>query len=155
MKIYVGCALTHASDEFCFQVEKLKRIIARQHEVLEFLGTTAGTPTDVYRQDIRENASNCELFLGICDLPSIGLGYELSYAIEKRGIPVLAVAHRNAHITRLILGIDKPSYTFGRYEDICRDVPLMIEDVIHKMLFMQHHRELTPEELETAFDVVI
>lgn len=136
MKLYVGCALTHAPEEFQFKVEELKRLLAARCEVLEFLGTVKGTPRDVYRQDIQEHTSTCDMLLAICDYPAIGLGYELAYAVEKRGIPVLAVAHKDAKVSRLVLGIDRLGYTFARYQDLCRDVPLLLDDKMGALLEM-------------------
>jgi hypothetical protein len=117
-KIYVGCALTQAPQEFRDSVESLKDALREEFEILDFIGLVGGTATDVYHYDIHHCTAKCEMFLAICDFPSIGLGYELSFAIEKRGIKTLAVAHKDAKITRLVLGIDAPRFEFRRYEDI-------------------------------------
>ncbi len=137
MKLYVGCALTQAPEGFLFDVQELKKRLAREYEVLEFLGTVAGTAQDVYRQDIKEHATNCDLLLAICDYPAMGVGYEMSYVIEKRGTPTLAVAHENAQVSRLVLGIDNPCYTFARYRDMLRDVPRLLKDKIESVAFDQ------------------
>ncbi|HVU80093.1 MAG TPA: hypothetical protein VHD37_01880 [Candidatus Paceibacterota bacterium] len=115
----------------------MKRRIALSHEVLEFLGTVIGTPQDVYRQDIKEHASQCDLLLAICDYPAVGVGYEMAYAIEKRGIPTLAVAHEKAQVSRLVIGIDHPCYTFARYQNMLRDVPRLLEEKIESVAFDQ------------------
>ena len=117
-KIYIGCSLTHATPEFRQSVEDLKDSLRGDYEIFDFLGLTDGTVQDVYNRDIHECVANCDLFVAICDHPSLGLGYELATAVEKLDKPVLAVAHTDAHITRLVLGITSPKYSFERYEDI-------------------------------------
>jgi hypothetical protein len=126
-KLYIGCSLTQASPEFVEQVEDLKSTLRKDHEVFDFLGLTAGTANDVYRWDIQRCVGQCTLFVAICDHPSIGLGYELGTAVELHHKPTLAVAHEDAKVTRLILGIDDPNFTIERYNDLCQDVPQMVE----------------------------
>jgi hypothetical protein len=116
--IYVGCSLTQAPVEFRDAVERLKVELKKEFEVLDFLGLVAGEAVDVYRYDIGHCVGTCELFVAICDYPSIGLGYEMATAIEKHGKRVLAVAHRDAKISRLVLGIDKPKYLFRQYDNL-------------------------------------
>jgi len=120
-KVYVGCALSHAPQEFKDKVEALKKRLNGFCEVLEFLGTTAGTPRDVYNHDINDCVKESDLIVAICDFPSTGLGYEIATQLEDRGMPVLAVAHKNSKVTRLIQDIGKPHYEFlryGKFEDI-------------------------------------
>lgn len=118
LKLYIGCSLTHAPEEFKSSVEDLKTRLKAQFEVLEFIGLVNGTPTDVYHHDVQTCVGTCDLFVAICDFPSLGLGYELGTAIEKLHKPVLAVAHRDAHITRLVIGIDAPGFKFKRYDEM-------------------------------------
>lgn len=115
--LYVGCALTHATEEFKQSVQVLKDRLKEVCNVLEFIGLIDGTEQDVYNHDINVCVRGCDLFVGICDMASIGLGYELSVQIEDRKMPALAVAHTNSKVTRLVLGIDKPHFEFQRYKD--------------------------------------
>ncbi len=112
-KLYVGCSLTHAPKAFREDVAVFKNSLKTTYDVLEFVGLEAGTPADVYRHDT-ECVRSCDLFIALCDFPSIGLGYELGLATEL-GKPVIAAAHRDAKVTRLVLGIQNPNYTFLRY----------------------------------------
>lgn len=117
IKIYVGCAILHASDEFKESVYKLKDSLREDYEILDFLGE--GTdPHDVYHNDIKKCVASCDLLLGICDYASLGLGYELASAVEAYNKPVLAVAHRNANVSHLIQGIDSPLFSFERYNNL-------------------------------------
>jgi hypothetical protein len=115
LKLYIGCSLTHAPEEFKSSVEDLKTKLKTDFEVLEFIGLVNGTPTDVYHHDVQTCVGTCDLFVAICDFPSLGLGYELGTAVEKLHKPVLAVAQKDAHITRLVIGIDAPGFEFKRY----------------------------------------
>lgn len=124
-KIYVGCALTQATDEFRHSVEALKTTLKQYCEVYDFVGLVKGNATDVYRWDIHHCIANCDLIVAICDYPSIGLGYELGTAIEKLHKPVLAFAHKDAPLSRLLIGIDQPSFTLTRYEKLSEIVPLI------------------------------
>lgn len=115
MKVYVGCSLTQSPDDFKRDVGALKDALRSEYEVMDFVGTTAGTPRDVYLWDIHECVAACDAFIAVCDHPSIGLGYELSVAVEKLGKPTLALAHSGATVSRMVLGIEQPHYRFERY----------------------------------------
>lgn len=130
--IYVGCALTQASQEFKEEVEEYKRSLRDVgYEVLNFIGLEKGTDVDVYRWDIKHCVRTCDIFVGICDYPSIGLGVELNEA-TRLGKEVLAVAHTESEVTRLILGAakDEPNIHFARYTSLSDTLPL-IEDLLH------------------------
>jgi hypothetical protein len=115
--IYVGCALTHATEEFKRDVQALKERLKEVCHVLEFIGLVDGTAQDVYNHDINVCVRGCDLFIAICDQASIGLGYELAVQVEDRKLPALAVAHVDARVTRLVLGINQPNFEFKQYID--------------------------------------
>lgn len=131
-KIYVGCSLTHASEEFRQSVEVVKNELRNHKTILDFLGLEAGTEENVYLHDI-ENVKACDLFVAICDHPSLGLGYELATAVEKYGKPTLAVAHADTKVTRMILGINHPQFSFKRYTHIS-EIPALVEEKIATIL---------------------
>jgi len=124
-KVYVGCSLTKASEEFKAGVEELKAALRAQgYEVFDFVGLVKGTPKDVYEWDIKHCVGEADAVVGICDEPSIGLGYELCEA-TRLGKPVLAVAHEDNKITRLVHGAAEvePNFTFAVYKNLVEDVP--------------------------------
>ncbi|HEX3082040.1 MAG TPA: hypothetical protein VHQ86_02195 [Candidatus Saccharimonadia bacterium] len=129
LKIYIGCSLTHAPEEFKTQIIDLKNQLRSRYDVTEFLGTIKGTPHDVYQWDIQTCLAGCDLFVAVCDYPAIGLGYELGTALEAMKKPVLAVAHTDAHVSRLLLGIELPHYRFERYNNP-QDLPSIIDQAI-------------------------
>jgi hypothetical protein len=117
-KLYIGCSLTQAPSEFVADIEALKDSLREDFEVLDFIGLQGGTPTDVYHWDVKQCVGGCDLFVAVCDYPAIGLGYELATAIEHYRKPVLAVAHQDATVTRLVLGIDALGFSFQRYDKL-------------------------------------
>ena len=117
-RVYIGCSLTHAPEDFKQAVENLKNSLRSNYDVMDFLGLQKGTVQDVYNWDIKQCVAKCDLFIAICDHASLGLGYELGAAIEAFNKPVLAVAHKDAYITRLVQGIDSPLFSFERYTDL-------------------------------------
>jgi hypothetical protein len=114
--LYVRCALTYATDEFKSNVQTLKERLKKVCNVLEFIGLVNGTARDVYNYDINVCVRGCNLFVGICDQASIGLGYELAVQVEGRKMPALAVAHVDSKVTRLVLGINQSNFEFKNYE---------------------------------------
>lgn len=124
-KLYIGCALTNLpldkKGEFLSIIRQVKNTLNEFFEVIEFLGVddaSKASPLEVYNFDIKECVMKADCMLAICDYPSLGLGYEIATAVEKRGIPVLAIAHRDSEVTRLIRGIDHPGFSFKTYNSI-------------------------------------
>ena len=132
-KLYIGCALTNAPESFIVEVELLKETLACDFEVLAFIGKTQGTNVDVYNWDIQHCVTMCDIMIAICDYPSLGLGYEIATAVEAQKKPVLALAHNNASVSRLILGVTRPNYLFRRYSALS-DVPVMVNKFVAALI---------------------
>jgi len=133
-KLYIGCALTNIPndkrDAILEMITKIRKELKKDFEILEFWSAThewsVGTPKDIYKYDIKDCIMKTDCMLSICDYPSLGLGYEIATAVEKMGIPVLAVAHKDSTVTRLIRGIDHPNFHFMYYDSV--------EDIVKKTL---------------------
>ena len=126
-KLYVGCALNNVpkdKQDFLLMIPEIKEKLKNDFEILEFRSsvhdfinnTHTFSPKEIYEFDIKDSVMNADVMLAICDYPSLGLGYEMATAIEKRGIPVLALAHENSSVSKLILGINHPNFHFIRYK---------------------------------------
>ncbi len=134
-KLYIGCALTNLPEdkkaEFLQLIESIKKELKKDFEILEFWSAThewsVGTPQDIYKYDIRDCVMKTDCMLSICDYPSLGLGYEIATAVEKMGIPVLAVAHKDSTVTRLIRGIDHKNFNFFYYNSADEIIAKAIE----------------------------
>ncbi len=125
--IYLGCSLTHATEEFKNAIEDLKKELRSEYIVTDFLGLEKGTVKDAYEFNL-ENVRNCDLFIAECSYPSTGLGVEIGFAVSLNK-PIIAVAHKDAKVSRLVQGVTHPKYTFKRYEDMIEIVNLVKERV--------------------------
>ncbi|MHB1865419.1 MAG: hypothetical protein ACYCPS_04665 [Candidatus Saccharimonadales bacterium] len=130
-KLYVGCSLTYAPKDFVDKIADLKEKLSEDWDIMHFLGVVAGNEVDVYQNDIIDNVGNCDAFLGVVDESSTGLGWEASVACHLSK-PSLLVAHLDTRVSRLILGAPhfNPTLTFRRYENMLRDVPRIVKEVL-------------------------
>lgn len=131
-KLYVGCGLTHASEEFKQEVLRFRGALEEDFEVLKFVGISPETPAArVYEHDITCVTAS-DLLLGVCDEVSTGLGWEMGYgaALGKR---ILAVAHQDTHVTKMVIGAGEsslaPTVLFERYTNLADDVIPLIHQV--------------------------
>ncbi len=135
MKIYVGCALTRATEEYRQGIAKFKEMLrSKNYEVIDFIWVKLKDPRDVtpqkvYEWDIEDCVANCDLMVAICDEPSIGLGYEIGTAVEKLGKPVLALIKKGIPLTRLIEGIKHPKFSYREYENFGDALELVEEKI--------------------------
>ena len=129
-KLYVGCAINNLSPEdkrrFLGQIASLKDSLRNHFEVLDFVGDASAPVEAIYTHDIHNCVGQADCMLAICDHPSTGMGYELGTAIEKHDIPVLAVAHKDSSVTRLLQGVTSKKFKFQRYGDWSEIAPLTI-----------------------------
>jgi hypothetical protein len=136
IQLYVGCALTDAPEEFKQGVENFKHALrAEGYEVFDFVGLVNGTAVDVYNWDIKHCVKNCQALIAICDFPSIGLGYEMNEAVNLKK-PVLAVAHNDSRVTRLVHGAAEvePNLRFETYQKLSDIVVLVNEWLVENNL---------------------
>lgn len=125
-RLYVGCALQSAGDEFVLKIRALREELKEHFFVLEFLYPHPGTDQDVYQLDIQDHVANCDLMLAIGDLPSTGLGYELGSAIEAHCKPVLILHKRGERLSRLIKGIVRSNVRILEYSDLSEVKSLLL-----------------------------
>src|SRR4028119_2102648 len=109
-KLYIGCSLTQAPKLFISHIETLKSELKNDFQILDFIGLTGKTSEEVYEHD-RKCVLESDLFLAVCDYPSIGLGMEIGFAIENNKRILIAYS-KNNKITRMVLGIPKTSNIF-------------------------------------------
>jgi len=148
-KVYVGCGLTHASDQFTDSVEKFKEKLnlIDNVEILDFLGLTDSTPRGVYNHDINNCVRRCDLLIAILDEPSTGLGVEFGIQIGERKKPMLGMAHHDSLVTRLVIDPGVPNYDFVRYQNLCVDgFELAKKQIMYRMKFWPDDRSfVTPD----------
>ena len=101
--LYVGCALKCASEEFVASVAALKKRLSEHYEIAEFVGLDYSVSAEtVYITDIT-CATEADIMLAICDVPSTGLGMEVQRRIELGKETYLAYQNESK-ISRMLLG---------------------------------------------------
>lgn len=131
IKVYVGCALTHASDSFKQDIIKLKEKLKRKYEILEFLGQGLEyTPEQVFLWDIN-CVRSCDVLIANVTYPSIGLGAEFGTAIE-RNKPIITIAEETARVSRFVYGYKNKNYFTKRYASIT-DAVVFIDEKIQEL----------------------
>ncbi|MEI6022388.1 MAG: hypothetical protein WCQ32_00915 [bacterium] len=112
VKIYVGCALTHAPNSFKQVIEELKTVL-RKHEDVELLDFIDGSvepknglsiESQIYFHDIHNCVERADLLITDVTYPSIGLGWELGAAVERCGTPTIMCVQGNTLLSRLPRG---------------------------------------------------
>jgi hypothetical protein len=128
VKLYIGCALFNAPETFVQQIAALKDSLRAEYEILDFAWPPPKSMAHVYRWDIEHCVRSCDLFVAICNEPSLGLGWELCEAVHL-GTPILAVAHTDAKVSGLVRGAAevKSNMTFVRYNDLPKELPGLIK----------------------------
>jgi 2'-deoxynucleoside 5'-phosphate N-hydrolase len=74
------------------------------------------TPKKIYNHTL-DCVEQCDVFVGECSHPSTGLGYEIALAVQKNK-KILLIAHQDAKVTRMILGIPPEKAVFLRYQEL-------------------------------------
>ena len=74
------------------------------------------TETEIYTQDI-EWLQMCDILIAEISIPSLGVGYEISYALNLHK-PVLAVYEENRIISAMLLGNTSPNLTIHSYNSL-------------------------------------
>ena len=123
-KLYIGCALTNLHSDkrkdFLQMIADIKISLQNHFDIVEFLGGNDlahnASAYAVYDHDIKKCILTVDCMLAICDYPSLGLGYEIATAVERQGIPVLAMAHKDSVISKLIQGVDHKNFNFIYYD---------------------------------------
>jgi hypothetical protein len=127
-KIYVGCSIAWAPEEYLSEIAEFKNLIKREIdcEILEFVPKGTGTAEYVYMHDIHDMVLNCDIMVAEVRYPSLGLGWEMATAVEKFKKPVLLCAKEGANVSKLVQGAansKNPNCTFIRYEKITDLIP--------------------------------
>ncbi len=138
IKIYVGCSLLHATQEFRDNVESFKNSLRNEYKILDFVGLAGLTmdPQEVFNFDIN-CVKKCDLFLAECTYPSTGLGVELGVAFALRK-PILAIAQKDAKVSNMVKGMTGKDFSFYQYTNIA-EVHGLLKEKAQKMLKKKIH----------------
>lgn len=132
MKIYFAFAMTGGRPH-----EDTYRLFAQAllddgQEVLTAanagLKSDQGPETDIdpkalYTRDTQW-IEQCDVLIAEVSTPSHGVGYEISYALE-RGKPVLCVWRKGIRVSKMITGNTAPGFSTAEYADIAKGIEMV------------------------------
>lgn len=136
IKVYVGCALTHAPESYRQMIAAFKDELRKvsRIEVLDFVTANSiletPDPVGIYHNDIHACVGSADAFIADVTLPSLGLGWKLGTAIEKHSILTMMCAQKDAKISNLVLGAPGKNThtTLDRYDHTIHELlPFFLE----------------------------
>ncbi len=84
----------------------------------KFSSTVLLSDKQIYTRDVKW-IDGSKIMIAEVSGPSLGVGFEISYALFVKKIPVLAVYHSNAgHISSMISGCPNPLLQLKKFSDI-------------------------------------
>lgn len=122
MKIYCSGPISGNTDYQKFYLEIINHIKFLGHIAFSQFNNDFHTPgnitdRDIYFRDINW-IDNSQLFIAEVSGSSTGVGYEISYTLHQKKIPVLALAHTNVkRVTAMLTGCDNELLTLKKYSD--------------------------------------
>ncbi len=98
------------------QLQNLGYVVLNKHiaqpDVLEY--EAEYTPQQIFRRDLAWIRA-CQAMVAEVSTPSLGVGYEISYALQQ-GKPVLCLCEANVFLTAMLTGNDSPGLKIVRYQ---------------------------------------
>jgi 2'-deoxynucleoside 5'-phosphate N-hydrolase len=83
----------------------------------KFSSTIPLTDKQTYKRDLKW-IDGSKIMIAEISGPSLGVGFEISYAIFQRKLPVLAICNSEVqNISSMITGCDSPLLTIQKYKD--------------------------------------
>lgn len=126
-KVYIGCALTLAPNDFVKDIEKFKKKLRPYAEIFDFLGLQPPDAGQVFQHDTN-CVRRCDLMIANVTYPSIGLGLELGVAVENRK-PLITLAQKNIKVSRLIFGYADPYHYSFKYKNMNEATRFVIKKI--------------------------
>ncbi len=128
-KIYVGCSLYNADKAFVKEVLGFKDSLRDKYDILDFFPEGEASIEEIVKTDL-QNVASCDLFVAICDLPSIGLGVEIGKANELKKHTLLC--SKISDISRMVRGNNYENensrfFVYKSFQDIEKEVDLFFE----------------------------
>ncbi|MCH7826875.1 MAG: hypothetical protein IIC75_02700 [Bacteroidetes bacterium] len=122
MKIYCSGPISSNTNYQHFYLEIIKHVNSLNHIAFSQLNNDFHTPDDITDSEIFMRDINwinhSKLLIAEVSGSSTGVGYEISYTLYQKKIPVLALAHINVkRVTAMLTGCDNELLTLKRYTD--------------------------------------
>ena len=130
MKIYFACAIVGGRQDEAVYQQLVDALLAAGHEVPTAINAGPGwarmegspDPNEVYRRDTGW-IDESQALVAEVSTPSHGVGYEISYALE-RAKPVLCLYRRGARVSKMLTGNNMPGLQVSEYGDIDEGVEI-------------------------------
>jgi nucleoside 2-deoxyribosyltransferase len=124
MKIYFACAIVGGRDDEPIYQQLVDALLADGHDVPTAMNATPAwqhmegspDPPEVYRRDTAW-IDKCKVLIAEVSTPSHGVGYEISYALD-RAKPVLCLHRRGARVSKMLTGNTMKDFTISDYSDV-------------------------------------
>jgi len=122
MRIYCSGPISGNTDYQHFYLEIIKHVSLLNHVAYSQLNKYFHTPKDITDTEIFMRDINwieqSDLLIAEVSGSSTGVGYEISYTLYQKKIPVLALAHNNVkRVTAMLTGCDNELLTLKRYSN--------------------------------------
>lgn len=138
MKIYFACAIVGGRQDEAVYQKLVDALLAGGHEVPTAMNAGPGwaqmegspDPNEVYRRDTGW-IDESQALVAEVSTPSHGVGYEISYALE-RGKPVLCIYRRGVRVSKMLTGNMMHGLRVLEYGDIDEGVEITRE-FIHQI----------------------
>ena len=120
-----------------FYLEIINFVESEGHTPLTELGaeltpTNPLTDNQIYKRDLKW-IDGSKIMIAEVSAPSLGVGFEISYALYQKKMPVLALANNRAeNISALIAGCDSNLLTLAKYgeaEELKEIIRLYIKEL--------------------------
>jgi nucleoside 2-deoxyribosyltransferase len=94
-------------------------VVLTEHVASGALETDEGDQSDaeIYAQDI-EWLDACDIVIAEVTVPSLGVGYEIGYALHQAHKPVLCLCQQNTNLSAMIMGNPHPNLQIRFYRDM-------------------------------------
>lgn len=131
MRIYFACSITGGRGDEAEYQQLVDALQADGHEVPNAMIAGAGwtraedspDAKHVYERDT-DWIDGCQALIAEVSTPSHGVGYEISYALE-RGKPVLCLHRRGVKVSKMLTGNNMPGIQVGDYGDVTEGIETM------------------------------
>ncbi len=132
MKIYFACAIVGGRQDVEAYTQIVQALLDDGHQVptaanaglqgIQSLETEM-SPKDVCTRDTNW-IDECDVLVAEVSTPSHGVGYEISYALE-RGKPVLCIFRRGARVSKMLTGNTRHGFEVADYKEVAEGIEIV------------------------------
>lgn len=123
MKIYCSGPISGDTEYQNSYLEIINYLTSKKHVAFSQLNKEFNTPDDIsdseiYLRDINW-IEHSDVLIAEVSGSSTGVGFEISYALHQKKIPILALAHSNVkRVTAMLTGCDDKLLTLKKYSNV-------------------------------------